>query len=461
MRSPDAVGARRHRRSTTVLLPLLVLTIMGTARGEQPAAFFAPAGVAPAALPVEGIYPRGRRLAYMGYSGDPARDLARGFTVAGPVYGNQQPYLDRCFANGWPVVAHVGLRITFHDKAADKYRVNEAVLRDTVTAQVGRLAPHDEIVWWAITPEELRPWRGDEMRYLRIVSAAIRETDPQARPIYLYNPNHRDAGSLAPIVPEVDIVAKGCYVNLTGRTRDRGWVRWTVEQEVEAIRRGGRPGAIPILMPELCRDPDPADDGTIAAWVRHDVYLGLVTGAKGVLIWSLFKRSEVRRTWQRWYDAYAACGRELNGVPGGPPGLAEVFLFGDPRSDVVITPLDGAREVDVPLGGDAEALTTTAAERAPRANRQASWTAAEFAHGSSRYVFLVNSATAPARFRLAGWPAGSAACDAFTGGPLPLSSANDLEFDLPAFGVLAVRLSAKSISAAGTAISAESGKEAL
>ncbi len=46
-------------------------------------------------LPADGIYPHGRKLAFMGYSGDPARDLANGFTVAGPVYGDQKPYLSR------------------------------------------------------------------------------------------------------------------------------------------------------------------------------------------------------------------------------------------------------------------------------------------------------------------------------------------------------------------------------
>jgi len=38
-------------------------------------------------------YPQGA-----GYSGDPARDLANGFTLAGPVYGDQELYLEHCFA---------------------------------------------------------------------------------------------------------------------------------------------------------------------------------------------------------------------------------------------------------------------------------------------------------------------------------------------------------------------------
>jgi hypothetical protein len=80
-------------------------------------------------LSPDGIYPQGRKLAFAGYSGDPARDLANGFTLAGPVYGDQRPYLERCFANDWPVVAQVGPRITFNDKDPAKYKVDPASLK--------------------------------------------------------------------------------------------------------------------------------------------------------------------------------------------------------------------------------------------------------------------------------------------------------------------------------------------
>ena len=38
-------------------------------------------------LPADVIYPPSRKLAFAGHSGDPARDLASGFVLAGPVYG--------------------------------------------------------------------------------------------------------------------------------------------------------------------------------------------------------------------------------------------------------------------------------------------------------------------------------------------------------------------------------------
>jgi hypothetical protein len=414
------------------ILALAACLLTCSCQDPKVIAFFAAATNSAAVPPADGIYPNGRKLAFMGYSGEPARDLTNGFTVAGPVYGNQMPYLQRCFSNHWPVVAHVGPHITFNDKSPDKYKVNEVALREEVQRQVRELAGHPEVIWWAVHPEELRPWRGDEMKYLAIVSDTVRKTDPLKRPLYLYNPNNRDAGSLKTIAQYTDVIGKGCYVNSCGKKRDRAWVRWSVEQEIEGARLAGRTNAVPLIMPELCRDPEPAEDKEVRDWVRHDVYLGLCSGARGVLIWSLFRRGEVRRTWPLWYNAYAECGRELN----GPRGLAGVFLFGEPRTDLAVRLLDGAAEVKVGLGGDAEPDTTSAEERAKRTVKGASWTKAEFVYGNAHWLFLVNSANQPAEFSVTGWPRRCLIENAFSGEATQCD-----RITLPAYGVLGIRAS--------------------
>lgn len=350
--------------------------------------FYAPPADAGAGLPEEGIFPRGRRLAFMGYSGDPERDLAAGFTAAGPVYTGEDAYLRRAFERGWPVVAHVGGR---------------RASVEAVAARVRALAAHPEVLWWAVRPEEARPWRADEMRYLAAVSSAVRVNDPARRPVYHYNPSHRDAEELAAVAPHVDILAKGAYANDAGFKRDRAWVRRAVEAELAALRKAGRPGAIALVMPELSLDPPPEEDVEIPAWARHDVYLGLVAGAKGVLIWSLFKRPEVRRTWSLWYDAYARCARELGA------GLGAVFLFGERRADLAVT---ASRDVS----------------------------SAELAHGTSRWLFVVNSSSAPASVAVMGWPEASAAEDAFLGAALSLPASGPLTLPLPPYGVAGLRL---------------------
>ena len=400
-------------------------------------AFYAASPDAGAKLSPDGIFPRGRKLAYMGYSGDPARDLTNGFTVAGPVYGSQLPYLERCASNGWPVVAHIGIPLKFSNpKTAAELRHPSGMsrVRQEIQWKVLALRDHQEIVWWAVTPEELGPWRSAEMDYLKNVCEVIRANDPRHRPIYLYNPNNRDAKTLAPIARQVDVVAKGTYVNSSGHQRERAWVQWSVEQEIAAIHTAGRPGDIPLLNPELCKDPEPSEDGEIRTWVRHDIYLGLASGAKGVLIWSLFPRKEVRRTWSLWYDAYAKCGRELN----GSRKLAQVFLFGERRSDLKIRQIEGESVVPVTLGGKVEAGTTSVAERAPRKIMVPAWTSAEYAYGHGRWLFLINSANTPGRFVISGWPPDSQAENAFTGSVISLPKAGKLPVNLAACGVYAV-----------------------
>lgn len=400
------------------------------------AAFYSAPVDAGANLPVEGFYPNGRKFAFMGYSGKPERDLTNGFTVAGAVYGNQMPYLEKCFEAGWPVLAHVGPKVTFDDKAKDKYKIDEPSLRATVTEQVKLLAPHKEILWWGVHPEELRPWRTDEMKYLEIVCDVVRKNDPLNRPIYLYNPNHRNSGSLEPVAKLVDVIAKGCYVNLCGKKRERAWVRWSMEQECDVINKTGRSGAFPILMPELCKDPEPGEESEIAGWVRHDVYLGMISGAKAVNIWSLFKRTEVKKTYDLWYNAYAECASELT----GKKALAQIFLFGEQRSDLKVVRNDDHKSALLAIGGAAEPTTTNEQERDAKKIAFASWSSAELAYGKSRYLFIVNSANEKAEFTISGWPKGSQAVNVFTDESIPLAGEEgNFKIELLAYGVKALR----------------------
>ncbi len=82
-------------------------------------------------------------------------------------------------------------------------------------------------------------------------------------------------------------------------------------------------------------------DAMVSTWVRHDVYLGLMTGARGVAIWSLFKRREVKRTHQLFYEAYSRVGCELT----GSMNLGQVFLFGEDRTNLVVRQVSGPETV--------------------------------------------------------------------------------------------------------------------
>ena len=58
------------------------------------------------------------------------------------------------------------------------------------------------------------------MAYLRTMTDTIRALDPEKRPIWMYEPNYRDANSLLQTGRYQYIIGKGFYVNLAG-FRDR------------------------------------------------------------------------------------------------------------------------------------------------------------------------------------------------------------------------------------------------
>jgi len=82
-------------RSPSLGLVLWLFTsvgLLGPARAQAQAgadAFYAPPADTRAGLPADGIYPRGRKLAFMGYSGNPGRDLTNGFTFGVNAAGAQ------------------------------------------------------------------------------------------------------------------------------------------------------------------------------------------------------------------------------------------------------------------------------------------------------------------------------------------------------------------------------------
>jgi hypothetical protein len=387
-------------------------------------AFLAPVPDVGAHLPADGIWPKGRKVLVAGYSGVPARDLAAGFSVAGPHYGGgNEAQIAACRKAGLPVIAQIG---PFPGNGSGGWEAAARIPLDEVRRRVAeavrRHASTGEIVMWAIQPEELRPWRKDEMAYLKAVAETVRKEDPLGRPLFLYNPNHRDAASLAAIVPHLDVIGKGCYANIAGHKGNRAWIRWSVEQMVQAAGKA-RPGAWAVVMPELAKDPEPAERPLIRTWVRHDTYLGMMSGAKGVFLWSLFPRREVKTTWKTWYDAYAECGRELN----GERQLGAFFLFGQRRDDLAVTTVEPRRPY--PLGSSVrnalEASTTQPGEG--KKGLLHPWTKAEYALGAERVLFLANSCPEPTTFRVAGLPSrGLEAVNAFDGKPVALDAQGQL-----------------------------------
>jgi hypothetical protein len=397
-------------------LPLIILalslhtmTIHGSI-DASPEVFFKPAPLMPAEEVNDQLYPKGNLFPFSFYSvgggpRDPSvkggatllpeeemqaifRDLTEsGFQIVGPQYSLASRVFDDAKAHQLKIIYSVGLeKKEFRAIGQEVLPIEEIAAR--IRKDVTALAENSSIVAWDLKPEELRPWRKNELDYLTLAVAAVRDADPLKRPIYHYCPGHYSAEGLAGIAPHVDLLGKGMYTNYSSQKTSRVWCRWSVEQEVEAIRQSGS-SAIPLALPEMFQQPDESELSLIPDWVRHDVYLGLVSGAKGVLVFSLRQRTEFP-AWRAYFDAYRQLGREL--LKGEK--LGQIFLFGEKRGELAVEIIKGPKTTSF--------VFPSANIKEPIVYPSISW--ADIAHGNHRYLIAVNSSNEACTAIISGFP---------------------------------------------------------
>ncbi len=403
-RSDTALAASSPRPAAT---PASVSEPPADAPRPSLESFFAPAPVDVEHLPVDGIYPQGQTMGLSLYSvgagmrsdeaGDvdelaPSRlELLRmikrdGFTLIGPQYELNDRAIEDAKSVGLKCIYSIG--VGKKDLRADNPDL-EAFKRE-VQAQLAAVADEPTIAWWNLRPEELRYWRQVEIGYLKSIYELVRQGDPLHRPAFMYEPGHRTAAGLGKTLDFQDLSAKGSYVNYSGHTENRVWMRWSIEQQVEAIRQSDRPDRIAVVVPEMFRQPEPDQLADLDRWARHDMYLGLVSGARGAMIFSLRPRANFTAR-KAYYEAYAKVTRELR----GSLGLERLFLFGTPRHDLRIEVTEGpprlmlADKFGAALGHDllypSVALFDVALE-------------------DKRYLILVNSANDPIEVEVKNFP---------------------------------------------------------
>tara|TARA_R110002049_G_scaffold27321_2_gene94049 strand:+ start:142171 stop:143511 length:1341 start_codon:yes stop_codon:yes gene_type:complete len=376
----------------------------GTLTLNDSSSFWRPAKPIGQDLPADQYYPRGRLFPFSGFAGVPERDRPVGYSLLGPVYVEPAAFLASATEAGVRVIYPIG--IGKEELAASETNpLSDAEIRTRIQQQVAGVRANDSIAWWYLVPEELRYWREHEINYLKVAAEAIRQADPKDRPIWIYEPNHRTAESLAITGKYVDIIGKGAYTNFAGQTNSRVWIRWSMEQQTDAIEALGG-NQTPILVPEMFQDPQPQDRGRIADWVRHDVVLGLIHGAKGVVVYSLFNRPQLENSFDDYYDAYAGIARELL----QNRKLGEVILFGEARSDLVIEQVTGPENVLItPQQAKVEANSLTETEQQEQARiSYPAISTRELAFGNKRYLFVCNSSDDQSvELSVTGFPPGS------------------------------------------------------
>ena len=375
-----------------------VASAIGAAAETDLDGFFLPAADAAAGLAEDEVYPKGRRFPFTLFSvggsvetedqrqAAMARVKADGFTVIGPQYELNERVLEDAQDHGLKAVYTVGIAMDFlSDKPLE---LTPEEIRERIAEQVRAVADSPVIAWWYLQPEELRYWRAKEMAYLDAATQAIREADPRRRPIWMYDPGHRNAEALAHTAKRLDVCGKGMYTNYSGRRDARVWVRWTIEQEVRAIEQAN-PGAVPIAVPEMFQQPDEEHLEWVPAWARHDMYTALIAGAKGAVIFSM-RRRDGFTAHDSYYRSYAQVAREVS----GEGGLGAVFLFGERRNDLSLRVVEGPATLALAFGKGEELHV----EQYP------SVSFLDVAYGTDRYLFAVNSSYGHVRAIVSGLP---------------------------------------------------------
>ncbi len=325
-----------------------------------------------------------------GYGPNPQRDKEAGFTIAGPVYGaSRETILEESTDAGLPCIYPVGMPIHFYSQKEETPLDFEAIRRE-IRRQVGEVVESRSIHAWYLMPEELRFWRAQEMEYLQVASETIRESDPLKRPVWMYEPGHRTQEALERTLPFLQMAGKGVYTNYAGRRTERAWVPWTLRQQAQAIE-AINPKALPYAVLEMYKTPEEVMSAEeIRQWVRHDAYASLVSGVRGIVIFSFGVRPGFGRNseeWQTYYHAWSGVARELN----GELKLGAVFLNGKRESPPTWAMVEGAKQEWLPESPSGPAHPEEVAVISEAA----------FLHQGQRYWIVVNSSNDPRRLRLA------------------------------------------------------------
>lgn len=349
--------------------------------------------------PDHATYPWGEKFWFSFYSLDEADTqyaLEHGATGLGPVYNE-----DQAFLLDWAETYDARVAYKVRPACMTTYNTYDiwdpafvwpddaTISNDTVQA-INAVKFDTNIAMWDLHPEEMLYYRPTNVHYLELVAGIVHEQDPFGRPMMMYESQNRTAANLSVTLPYQDICSKGMYVQIfeDGRFKDhRIWARWSMEQELGAIAASNS-NAAPWIVLGMSQDAPEGQESLIESWCRHDAYMGLIMGGKGISIWSGWRgRSTWTNDFQTYFDAYLSVAADLN----LERNLAPVFLQGTETAGVThnVTAGPAMLELVYPAGVTNSYPPVT-------------YTMLEFL--GQHYLFMVNSATQAVTLVFSGVP---------------------------------------------------------
>jgi hypothetical protein len=228
-----------------------------------------------------------------------------------PSYSTPDEFASRAESYGLSVIMQLGVVVP-----------SEPDVPMPVQADIQYLATHPNIAMWAIAPEEISYYPAGNANFNQLVQWAnnVHTYDPLGRPVYHYLASNYAEVDLKAYTGSIDAIGPGAYADHASKPRP--WIRWRIEQEVNAIRNtGSRDGAFPIAMLQMfASEGYPGETTMQAADGYHDAYLSLVSGAKAVVVFTGARKNEIPGL----YNRYGDFAKEIN----GPERLGDVFLKG-------------------------------------------------------------------------------------------------------------------------------------
>ncbi len=386
-------------------------------------------------LPADKVYPKGRIFPIMTYSArNPEQFKKDGFTVIGPVYGKVDR--DQAYSKAnMPIIYSLhakqdGATVNKDFLRRSGIKMNKKKVAQSIREIVGEaVKKYPNIAYFYLTPEELRHWKRNEYAFIKIVTQAAHEADPEKRPVWMYLPGHYGQDSIAKYADRMDVIGKGCYTNYASRKNQRAWVRFSVDIMKNAAAQGSEADMVLAVL-EMFRPVDKAELHRIPDWARHDFYASLITGAKGLAIFTAVNRKGFTASYKLYYPAYSKAAKEVT----GENGLGEIFLFGEHRQDLKWTVTSGDATTPLTFRGNPKK------NRPDRVVQYPSVGLANIAHARGRYLFMVNSAETPLAGIVSGMPENTVVKDAVSGEKIAVAGKDGIKLEFKSMEVKLLKL---------------------
>lgn len=334
----------------------------------------------------QNVYPAGNRFPLGLYSIHDAEKMQSvkgfGWNIA-HTYHFQPVFLQTCFSSGMLALAHLPGKSDLIPEAQTAQTIKE-------------LAVSHSIAWWDL-PEERRWWHKKEMTVIANYCKWTRRYDRKKRPNYMYIPGHYSVEDVAKYVPYLDIIPASVYTTYSGMPH--AWVRWRMETTVKAIELAGfKIGSeylngekTPVAVLELFYGGEKTKAVKIMTpkGAYHDFWQCIVSGARGILIFSYWHKRDKPQYEKNW-QAYCRAALQIT----GKKRLGQMVLYGKKLPGVRCEIIKGPRQTQefIPHGTKLDKISFSSIDYFVKTWKK------------NIYIVIVNSVEETVSVRISGLP---------------------------------------------------------